>query len=226
MFFLWFPDGAQIFVVIAPREVCLILSASFAHSLSCFCTQQHHPSMRIVALLLSSALVLVGIILFMLNRFHYSVDIILAVLLTLLCYTNVGVALVVDMWSEWTRMGHQEKHGDDGVLWIPPFFFPFCCLRGRYLVHASTTQEYLQHQEDVYATHVKRHSVIGDFASAQVRPDQADGDAVDGSGIGGATAAADENKVDLGASKYVVPEAGAVGKDAATTVVEGKSTAS
>ena len=171
----------------------------------------------------------------MLNRFHYSVDIILAVLLTLLCYTNVGVALVVNAWAEWTRRAEQHKHQDmfGGVLWIPPFFFPFCCLRSRYLVHASTTQEYLQFQEDVYAAHVEKCGNTGGFASAQVRPDQ---DVGDGSVVvSGAAAAADENKMDLGeakgapntdASKYAVPEASdvAVPVGAAAPAAGSKST--
>jgi len=69
------------------------------------------------------------------NHFHYTVDVVLAIVVTLLLYTNAGVAVLTDWWVEWMET---KKYGrmtpDNGAVWIPPLLLPCCWFQGFYTV--------------------------------------------------------------------------------------------
>ena len=57
--------------------------------------------------------------------------------MVLLFYTNTGIALAVNWWVELmpancdrTTEDKQDETPDQGMIWIPAFFVPFCCFTG------------------------------------------------------------------------------------------------
>mmetsp|Transcript_107483 Transcript_107483/g.302489 ORF Transcript_107483/g.302489 Transcript_107483/m.302489 type:complete len:581 (-) Transcript_107483:187-1929(-) len=68
------------------------------------------------------------------NRFHYSSDIFVAIVITMLWYTN-GPTVIAAKW--WASFGRPDaKH--EGHIWVPPFCLPFCCFGGMDGYHALT----------------------------------------------------------------------------------------
>lgn len=85
-----------------------------------------------------SAIVLADGVMMLLNHFHYTLDIVLAVLLVFLYYTNAAIARTAIWWADekWVRHGQCLRikwilqDDDRGDLLIPPCCFPFCCIFG------------------------------------------------------------------------------------------------
>jgi len=91
---------------------------------------------------LLTGVVLADVILMLMNRFHYTIDVFLAILIVYLYYTNAPLARAVDWWSDelWVPKNKQRlvelstKSYKSGEVMIPPCFPcpPFCLMYGRY----------------------------------------------------------------------------------------------
>lgn len=79
------------------------------------------------------------------NQFHYTVDVVMAIIMTVLVYTNVGMTAVVQWYaSEVDRRG--KPIVDNGITWVPALMFPFCCFNGYYSVQEMEEQQVLDEQ--------------------------------------------------------------------------------
>mmetsp|Transcript_5533 Transcript_5533/g.8239 ORF Transcript_5533/g.8239 Transcript_5533/m.8239 type:complete len:338 (+) Transcript_5533:3-1016(+) len=76
--------------------------------------------------------------LIILNHFHYTVDVLLSLFVTLLLYTNAGIAVLTDWWVELGEERSVEENADyrvdDGSIWLPVLLLPCCCFQGFYSV--------------------------------------------------------------------------------------------
>merc|ERR1719362_1560637 len=90
-----------------------------------------------IAWSVAGALFFVEFYFVMLNHFHYAVDMMLAVLLVLLFYTNAGVALFVDWYVELFKK-KEHRTNSAGMIWIPSFFMPFCFFGGSHYMLQET----------------------------------------------------------------------------------------
>jgi len=75
-----------------------------------------------------------------LNHFHYAVDMMLAVLLVLLFYTNAGIALFVDWYVELFKK-KEDRTNSAGMIWIPFFFVPFCFFGASHYMLKETSHD-------------------------------------------------------------------------------------
>lgn len=107
--------------------------------------------LRVFVGILLSSVVMLDVVCILMNRFHYSMDVFLALLITALIYTNGAIAIWVAYWAElWIidadKPPHRDKCGgidcrehEDfdyyGELMIPPCCVPFCTVDGSYYVH-------------------------------------------------------------------------------------------
>jgi hypothetical protein len=75
------------------------------------------------------------------NHFHYTVDVLLAIMVTLLLYTNAGVSILTDWWVEkWEDEKVNERYTlSDGSVWVPPIMFPCCWFQGYYDIYPIDT---------------------------------------------------------------------------------------
>jgi len=79
------------------------------------------------------------------KHFHYTVDVVMAIIMTFLVYTNVGMTAVVQWYaSEVDRRG--KPIVDNGITWVPALMFPFCCFNGYYSVQEMEEQQVLDEQ--------------------------------------------------------------------------------
>merc|ERR1712217_990392 len=67
------------------------------------------------------------IYLVLLDRFHYTMDVLMAVLLALLWYTNSTLAIAAKTWYQYGNEPGTPLP-DGGKVWVPFCCFPFCCL--------------------------------------------------------------------------------------------------
>jgi len=102
-----------------------------------------------------SLLVFFDVILILINRFHYTMDVVVALVLVLLFFSNPAIAVASEHWSAWAN-GEQslsrEWNGqsgdldlprdhpeaderDRGSVLVPPCCLPLCCFAGRYHLH-------------------------------------------------------------------------------------------
>lgn len=77
-----------------------------------------------------SCTVALDVILILMNRFHYTMDVMLALFLVLLVHTNGVIAIFVRWWCDTGSPLELEEE----TMIIPPCCFPFCWLQGRYSV--------------------------------------------------------------------------------------------
>ncbi|CAK9014950.1 Uncharacterized protein SCF082_LOCUS12545 [Durusdinium trenchii] len=100
----------------------------------------------------------IEIFLVMSNRFHYTTDVVLAVLLTFLWYTSAPVCIAAKWWAQLGTKSAQEKEQPEdmvliprsalsGDIWLPVFCLPFCCINGHHHV-ISETQLRLWHEDE------------------------------------------------------------------------------
>lgn len=79
------------------------------------------------------------------KHFHYTVDVVMAIIMTFLVYTNVGMTAVVQWYAS-----EVDRHGkpivDNGITWVPALMFPFCCFNGYYSVQEMEEQQVLDEQ--------------------------------------------------------------------------------
>eukprot|EP00434_Breviolum_minutum_P009060 symbB.v1.2.007976.t1/scaffold465.1/size200768/12 len=74
------------------------------------------------------------------NQFHYTVDVVMAIIMTVLVYTNVGMTAVVQWYAqEVDRRG--KPIVDNGITWVPALMVPFCCFNGYYSVQEMEEQQ-------------------------------------------------------------------------------------
>mmetsp|Transcript_112414 Transcript_112414/g.157613 ORF Transcript_112414/g.157613 Transcript_112414/m.157613 type:complete len:376 (+) Transcript_112414:88-1215(+) len=79
------------------------------------------------------------------NQFHYTVDVVMAIIMTVLVYTNVGMTAVVQWYAqEVDRRG--KPIVDNGITWVPALMVPFCCFNGYYSVQEMEEQQVLDEQ--------------------------------------------------------------------------------
>jgi len=106
----------------------------------------------------------------LLNRFHYSMDVFLALLVTSLLYTNGALALSVDWWAHaWLppkkacpSCGGLLSNCNLGEFIIPPCCIPFCCTEGSYtLHHLSYNNDFPAESEVGNAAGSDRQQLIG-----------------------------------------------------------------
>eukprot|EP00435_Cladocopium_sp_Y103_P035995 s2058_g9.t1 len=72
------------------------------------------------------------------TRFHYTVDIVMAIVITLLIYTNAGMAVLAQWYA--SEEG-KRKSADADIIWLPAILIPFCCLHGYYSVREMEDQQ-------------------------------------------------------------------------------------
>jgi len=81
------------------------------------------------------------LLLVLLNRFHYTMDVTIALVLVGLLFTNPAVALAAEFWVNGERpvlplsQNVWQSGGDKqgvGTVMIPPCCFPLCCFLGQY----------------------------------------------------------------------------------------------
>lgn len=82
---------------------------------------------------------LIEITLVLLSHFHYSADIAMAIMITLLWYTNGPLLIYAKWWSSDFGSFHVGKK--EGDIWVPPCCVPFCepkgdCCTGNARVHS------------------------------------------------------------------------------------------
>ncbi|CAE7566001.1 engB [Symbiodinium necroappetens] len=83
--------------------------------------------------------------LIVINHFHYTVDVVMAIVMTFLLYTNAGMAVVVQWYASEHGEGSRNTE-DNGMVWVPTAMFPFCCFGGYYKVKKLQSKEVLQRQ--------------------------------------------------------------------------------
>eukprot|EP00440_Ansanella_granifera_P000001 gb/GFBE01000001.1/.p1 GENE.gb/GFBE01000001.1/~~gb/GFBE01000001.1/.p1 ORF type:complete len:474 (+),score=66.58 gb/GFBE01000001.1/:1-1422(+) len=91
------------------------------------------------------------------NRFHYTLDVVMAVVMTLLWYTSAPICIAAKWWTafgtkHWHHRVTKPEHLElskaardegfilvprdslisEGDVWVPAFCIPFCCLNGRH----------------------------------------------------------------------------------------------
>lgn len=71
------------------------------------------------------------------TRFHYTVDIVMAIVITLLIYTNAGMALL----AQWYASDGKRNSAEADIVWLPAILIPFCCLHGYYSVREMEDQQ-------------------------------------------------------------------------------------
>mmetsp|Transcript_61668 Transcript_61668/g.133574 ORF Transcript_61668/g.133574 Transcript_61668/m.133574 type:complete len:508 (-) Transcript_61668:213-1736(-) len=103
---------------------------------------------KLLALFLvaSTAIVeqLVEITCVILNRFHYSMDVFVAVLLTFLFYTNGAIAVATKRWVQWPAgedKADKDLFASRGDVLLPPCCFPFCWFAGREHIFSDKEME-------------------------------------------------------------------------------------
>mmetsp|Transcript_19756 Transcript_19756/g.35118 ORF Transcript_19756/g.35118 Transcript_19756/m.35118 type:complete len:496 (-) Transcript_19756:67-1554(-) len=102
------------------------------------------------------------------NRFHYTLDVVMAVIMTLLTFTSSPICIAAKRWANYGGGGeiaHSAVYQDpqvqelskqanekgfmmvpssdmtsDGDIWLPVFCFPFCCLHGTH--HLISDEHY------------------------------------------------------------------------------------
>lgn len=102
--------------------------------------------------------------LIVINHFHYTVDVVLAVMLTLLIYTNAGMAIFTDWYVEVFEHGTEDSQrhtSDHGTIWIPEFCIPCCCFSGYYEVRQMETAAVIERQRQ---NHSKLQMVMEEYA--------------------------------------------------------------
>ncbi|CAE7214161.1 ppdK [Symbiodinium pilosum] len=83
--------------------------------------------------------------LIVINHFHYTVDVIMAIILTFLLYTNAGIAILVQWFA--SEYGESSRNTEDsGMVWVPAAMFPFCCFGGYYKVNQMSAKEVVKRQ--------------------------------------------------------------------------------
>eukprot|EP00746_Dinoflagellata_sp_MGD_P069440 gnl/MRDRNA2_/MRDRNA2_28442_c0_seq1.p1 gnl/MRDRNA2_/MRDRNA2_28442_c0~~gnl/MRDRNA2_/MRDRNA2_28442_c0_seq1.p1 ORF type:complete len:401 (-),score=51.28 gnl/MRDRNA2_/MRDRNA2_28442_c0_seq1:216-1418(-) len=116
-------------------------------------TQDHKQRkqflIRCVASVSLTAIVILEGCMLLANRFHYSIDVLIALWAVFLLYTNAAIAIVIEWWCDRLWLPHEEKvlrkcpecnrirveDDDQGEILIPPCFPPFCLIEGRYYIH-------------------------------------------------------------------------------------------
>jgi hypothetical protein len=87
-------------------------------------------------------LVCFDVTLILLNRFHYTMDCTIAVVLVLLIFSNPAIALAIEWYvgsRERSDMVAREinEESDQGAVLIPPCCIPLCFFQGRYHLHTK-----------------------------------------------------------------------------------------
>jgi len=129
----------------------------------------------IVCVLIAGTLIFaaVDIYLIIVNHFHYTVDCLIAIMLTLLLYTNAAVAIFTDWYAglgETEEEITQEDH--NGMIWVSPFCLPFCCFNGYYHVVEMNADEVLEKQQTNRSALFKRLQMLalGDATQSETQP--------------------------------------------------------
>mmetsp|Transcript_7340 Transcript_7340/g.18651 ORF Transcript_7340/g.18651 Transcript_7340/m.18651 type:complete len:369 (+) Transcript_7340:100-1206(+) len=101
--------------------------------------------MRVAEILVNVAViccVCTDLYLIVVNHFHYTVDVVLAIVMTLLFYTNAGIAILTDWWVEkWEDTDDVRYTEDNGSIWLPPLLLPCCAFQGFYTVRRKDRKD-------------------------------------------------------------------------------------
>jgi len=120
------------------------------------------------------------------NRFHYTLDVVMAIVMTLLVFTSSPVCIAAKWWASdkqhakpakeavkdfdrFEKLAKEAKeHGfilipaeemrSEADIWLPVFCVPFCCLHGRHhLVSDAIYRKWQALSEDVEARQETEH---------------------------------------------------------------------
>jgi len=130
------------FCMLLPLLACCDLFRKLTRYYASKGTLSHEHARAIEMFMYAVAIVLAGTEGFLIvsSRFHYTVDVMLAVVATLLLYTNAGLALFIDRYVEAGLEEHDPmRTGNRGILWVPGFCIPFCCFGHYYEVREAPT---------------------------------------------------------------------------------------
>lgn len=99
------------------------------------------------------AIVFFDVIMILINRFHYTMDVTIALVLVALLFSNPAVAVVAEFWVEYTGEREaladwrdRDDFRDHGTVLVPPCCFPLCCFTGRYYLHGYPDQHETFHR--------------------------------------------------------------------------------
>mmetsp|Transcript_34141 Transcript_34141/g.72608 ORF Transcript_34141/g.72608 Transcript_34141/m.72608 type:complete len:581 (+) Transcript_34141:232-1974(+) len=129
-----------------------------------FRNSRFHSCFRVLMGTMLCLVVFTDATLILLNKFHYTIDIVLALMVVFLYYTNAAIARAVVWWADevWVPKGKRivlkqtlGPFGSGyGEILIPPCFFPFCLISGRYTIQNNTDESYMHHAIFMYLTHL------------------------------------------------------------------------
>lgn len=102
---------------------------------------------RVVVTVIMVVLVCAESYMVVLNHFHYSADVVVAIVLALLIYTNAAVAIFTQKFVEWREPNTLRKTKADGMLFIPFVLIPFCCFHGYYEVLELDEKHVVEYQQ-------------------------------------------------------------------------------
>lgn len=116
------------------------------------------------------------------NRFHYTMDVVMAILITFLFYTNGTVSMVADWWTNLYSKPVASMY-TDGDVTVPPCCFPFSlCVDRGFIFETRKFTQALHMLEGVHEKEVSFTSeimmvpkqVVDDVKRSQTRPGCAD----------------------------------------------------
>lgn len=102
--------------------------------------------LRVLVAIVASACAAADLYLIVANHFHYTVDVMLAVLCTLLLYTNAGVAIFADWFAVVGDQSSKRVAPEQGMIWIPALCLPLCCFNGYYAVREMEEADVMDRQ--------------------------------------------------------------------------------
>jgi hypothetical protein len=98
------------------------------------------------------------------NRFHYFMDVFVAIVMTLFCYTNGPIVIASNWWARNFHTAALVKDNGEGKIWVPPFCVPFCLFSRMDGYHTLTwTDEETAVQDEIL------HQLFGIVVSVHAR---------------------------------------------------------
>jgi len=130
-----------------PTSLCALFSLGL-YDVARTTTRKQKPHFRFVyrsfaGLILTFIVVKDGLAQVTTGR-QYTMDVVLALVLTMLLYSSPVIAICVDRWLLCgSLLSHSDTKDpcDKGDVVIPPCCLPFCCVHGRYFLYSTSVRE-------------------------------------------------------------------------------------
>lgn len=130
-----------------PTSLCALFSLGL-YDVARTTTRKQKPHFRCVYRagigLLLTILVVADALAQLTTRQQYTMDVVLALVLTMLLYSSPLIAICVDRWLVYGSLisqGDAKDPCDKGDVVIPPCCLPFCCVHGRYFLYSTSVRE-------------------------------------------------------------------------------------